>query len=188
MKPELRRALVFGLQFLILFPICLWLYSFVLPSYQELVVGAANLLLRAFWPVLSVQVLADGGWHTFLLAPGAEATFVYGMRPGALALIYVNLALVPALLGATPVPLAQRLRLLVFGLLLLVVFHVLAVTGLVRTWWCLHQTPDDFLCQGLRGALKTSGQLFGVVQWALLTWSVWLPPRRRVASTPKRRV
>ena len=183
MKPELRRPLVFGLHFLVLFPICLWLYPEILPAYQQLVVGAANLVLQAFSPVLHVDVLDDGGWHTFLRATGAEPAFVYGMRPGALALIYLNLALVPALLGATPGPPLGRLRRVGWGLLLLVVFHVVAVTGLVRTWWCLHEDPGHFLCHGFRSALKVSGQLFGVVQWALLTWSVWLPrpapPRRR---------
>jgi hypothetical protein len=184
MKPELRRALVFGLHFLILFPLCLWLYPEVLPAYQKLVVGVANLFLQAFSPALHVDVLADGGWQTFLIEAGAEPAFVYGMRPAALDLIYLNLALVPALLGATPVPATRRLSLLGWGLLLLVAFHVVAVIGLVRTWWCLQESPDDFLCHGFRGALKVSGQLFGVVQWALLTWSVWLPGRR--AAPPPR--
>ena len=185
MKPELRRPLLFGLHFLILFPVCLWLYPKVLPAYQHLVVGGANLLLRIFSPVLNVQLLADGGWHVFLLGAGAPSEFVYGMRPEALALIYLNLALVPALLAATPVPPRRRLVLLGWGLLLLVAFHVITVTGLVRTRWCLQQSPDAFLCQGTRSAFKVSGQLFGVVQWALLTWSVWLPGRE-AAPQPRR--
>ncbi len=180
MSPDRRRILRFALHFALAFPVCLALYPLVLPAYQSLVIGGANLLLPAFAPLLQVELLPDGGWHVWR-SPGGGAAgsrdFLYGMRPGALALIYLNLALVPALLAATPVAPARRLRLVALGLALLVAFHVLAVTGLVRTWWCLAQAPEHLGCRSLRGSLKVSGQLFGVVQWALLTWSVWLPGR-----------
>lgn len=175
MNPDLRRVGLFALHFAILFPLFLWLYGRALPSYQELVVGLANPVLGSLSPGMHLALEPDGGWKASLLSPTGEATPLYGMHPDALDVLYLNLALVPALLLATPLPPAARLRLLAVGLLLLVGFHVLTVTGLVRTWWCLHLDPQRFLCQWIRGGLKVSGQLFGILEWALLTWGTWLP-------------
>ena len=74
-----------------------------------------------------------------------------------------------------PVPVPERLRLLAWGALLLIACHVLTVAGLVRTYHCLHLDPESFFCAWVRNSLKVSGQIFGAMQWVLLTLRYWLP-------------
>ena len=179
MRLDRRSVGRFAVHFLLLFPVFAFVYYHALLPYQQLVVGLANPLLAWLSPGIAIELDLKGGWHTFLLGTDGSRAPFYSMRPAALNLIYLNLALLPPLLLATPVPLRTRLRLLAWGVLLLVACHVLAVVGLVRTYHCLQVDPESFLCGWIRGTLKVSGQLFAVMQWALVTWRHWLPQTRR---------
>lgn len=170
-----RRILLFLLQFIPLFALCLWAYPRVLPGYQKLVLAAVDFGLHRMDPPMRIEVLPDGGWRTFLLEPeGGES--MYWSRPGAnLTLFYLSLALLPAMLLATPVALLRRLRMLAVGALLLYLLHVVAGIGLVGTIRCLASDPDSTVCKWGKTVCNTYGQFATVVIWGLLTWDVWLP-------------
>lgn len=174
----MRSALRFGLVCLLLLPASLWLHAALAADYQAWVVGAANGVLEHLAPLLQIEVDADGGWRIFRQHAHGLRTFHYGMRAEALQLLFVNLALLPPLLLATPGGLATRTRRLAVGLVLLFGLHVLAVTGLAHTWRCAAVGPAYGACALTRAGLKVSGQLFAVVLWVLLTWDAWLPALR----------
>ena len=59
-------------------------------------------------------------------------------------LVYLNLALLPALVLATPVPWRQRPRMLGFALPSLIAVH--ALTLMVRASLGLYHSPGSFFC------------------------------------------
>ena len=109
--------------------------------------------------------------------PGGGLEPYYGMASRQRIPLYLNLALVPALLLATPLPLRRRLRLLAYAVPLIFVCHVAVEIGLVRVHYCLDVRPAHFLCAWIREHLLIAGQLLAVLQWAALTWS-WEPTKR----------
>ena len=174
-----RKALVFVLQFVPIFAICLWLFPRTLPVYQEIVVRGANLGLRQLDPPMRMEVTDDGGWRAFVIQPdGSETSYWY--RPGTyLVLVYLGLPLLPALLLATPLRLTERLRRLGIGMVLQLGMHMLAGFVLVWTVRCLASTPDSILCRILKSVVNDYGQFLTIALWALLTWNVWLPGAER---------
>jgi len=172
MNPSFRKVFLFGLQFLPFFAVFLWLYPKVVPGYQWVVVKFANTVLDSLNPSMSIHINEQGGWD-FTLAGPAGRGFDAGI--GNLTLAYLNLALLPALLLATPVKWRQRLRMLGWGGLLLFVLHGLAAVVIVRVTLCLHYDRENVFCKSLLVLFATGGQVFGVALWALLTWRYWLP-------------
>jgi len=179
--------LFFGAAFLPLFAVFLWLYPRILPGYQQVVVATANPVLGALAPPFEIAVDVEGGWIASLRMPGGAKQPFYGAAASDRHLLYLNLALLPALLLATPVSLRHRLRLLVLGGLLMFLLHVAAEIGLVRAYVCLDLDPGAFFCAWLREHLQIAGQLFAVLLWAGLTFSYWLPrrPDASIATSPR---
>ena len=172
MNPSLRKVLLFGVQFLPIFAVFLWLYPEVVPEYQRVVVTCANVVLDNLNPSMSIHINPQGGWEFALSGPAGRA-FKAGI--GDLTLAYLNLALLPALLLATPVAWRQRLQMLGWGCLLLFALHVLSAVVIVRVTLCLHYDRENLFCKSLLVLFATGGQVFGVALWALLTWRYWLP-------------
>ena len=169
-----RKILLFAVQFIPLFVVCLWLYPRVLPLYQAMVIPMVNVGLERFEPPMRMEVMKDGGWRAFERAEDGTETF-YWSRPGKyLHLTYLGLALLPALLLATPVALWRRLRLFGLGMLLLLLLYVPAALGLVWSVRCLYQTPGNTVCMTIKTVVNVYGQLMSLVLWGLLTWDVWL--------------
>lgn len=181
-----RKILLFGAQFLPLFAVFLWVYPHALPLYQRAVVGLADVAVHRLDPPMRMELTEDGGWRYFRIAPDGTESF-YFYRPGKnLNLTLLSLALLPALLLATPVGFRRRLWMLGLGLLLLLVLHVLAALGLVVSIRCLVSTPDSAVCKWLKTVINTHGQLMSVVIWGLLSWDVWLPSRAPAQPEPRR--
>lgn len=174
MNPARRSILHFGLVFLILFPICLWLYAEVAPLYRGGVLRVVNHFTEQREPPVHIKEDADGVWHTTTRPWGGLLPVdlpLFQVEPGTLHLLFLNLALVPALLLATPVSLGRRLSLLALGLPLVYVCHVATVLGLV---WLPECAASNAACALLDRLLRTGGQSAGFLQWGILTWKIWM--------------
>lgn len=182
MQFSLRRALVFTAQFLPLFLLCLWVYWKALPAYQPVVFGAANAITRSLPSPSAIEIQPEGGWWAYgVTADGSKSSI--DSWPAYMAhLLFLSLALLPALILATPAPLPARLRLLLIGLLLLFAVHVLSVIGLVRQTQCLVVRPGSFHCLWILRLVYGSGQISGALLWGLLTWRYWFPRRGAQAA------
>jgi hypothetical protein len=178
MRFDRRKALVFGVSFLPLFAVALWLYPRVLPSWERAVLLLSGPALARFSPPLSVELDDAGGMTAYVHQPdGArKPLFTHTYQPY---VIFLSLALLPALLAATPLSLAGRLRLVLIGIALLYVVHVVTVIAVFHVSICLVRTPGHTGCTWLRGILLTSGQITGFAGWGLLTWRFWLPGQSR---------
>jgi hypothetical protein len=174
-----RKLLLFGVQFLPIFAVCVWLYPRVLPVYQRLVVATVNVGLERLEPPMRMERTDDGGWQTYERAPdGTETKYWY--RPGLyLNLMFLGIALLPALVLATPIPPLARLKLAGLGMVLLLLCYLPASFGLVLAVRCLARDPAAAPCLWGRTVANVWGQLISVVLWGLLTWHVWLPASRR---------
>lgn len=178
MTPRFRDVLAFGLGFLPVFLVLLWLYPHVLPVYERAVLGLANAWLGAGTSPLYVEARPDGALELYSVA-GTERrrlTREPFQRPYA---VFLSLALLPALLLATPVRVAVRARLMLLGLLLLYALHVVVVIALLRAQLCLAADPGSRVCTWVMALTVTSGQTGAVTLWALLSWRYWMP-----ATTP----
>jgi len=174
-KPDRRKLLRFSVQFLPLFTLLLWLYWLVLPQYEPAVLRVANLVGGLLSPATRVEAVAGDEWNCIVAEPdGGERVLKrwYGFLRH---LLFLDLALVPALLLPTPAPLRVRLRITGLGIVLVFVGHVAAVLGLMRGMWCLVESPNSFVCNWILRIAYTSGQLFGAVIWGLLAWRHWFP-------------
>lgn len=171
-----RKILLFVLQFIPIFALCLWLYPHVLPVVQRVVVAGIDVGLHQVDPEMRIELTDDHGWQTYQINPdGSE--FKYWYRPGKyLNLMFLGVALLPALLLATPVKLLDRLRLTGVGMLLLVLAYIPAGYTLVLSMRCLYNDPESGFCMWTKTTGNIFGQLISVAIWALLSWHVWIPP------------
>jgi len=187
MSLKSREVAWFGLVFLPLFLALVLLYPIVSPPYQDAVMLVANGALHHFSPYTHVEVETLGGERssyfrrtiTFYFERDQE--WQVDWNPLQIHLIFLSLALLPALIGATPIPLRKRFRILGLGLGLLFVAHVITVIALSRCYVCLYDSPDSFSCTLLRRFLNMSGQLFPVILWGFLAWPHLFPRPRPVA-------
>lgn len=170
-----RKILLFIVQFIPIFALSLWLYPRVLPAVQWVVVPAVDIGLHQLDPPMRMELTDDGGWQTYQINPdGSE--FRYWYRPGLyLNLMFLGVALLPALLLATPVKLTDRLRLTGIGIVLLVLLYIPAGYMLVLSVRCLVNDPGSALCMWTKTTANIYGQLISIAVWALLSWHVWVP-------------
>jgi hypothetical protein len=180
MRLSARKLLGFIMQFLAFFASFLLLYPALLPMYNGLALSLANVVLARSSPPTYIQVSDDNSWVVYRL-PGRRPLFT--LEGDYLNLIMLNLALLPALLLATPVPFQKRLKLLGWGMILLLGIHALSAITLTHAEICLHYDPDNLGCNVAEGVFGTGGQLFAVALWVLLTWRSWLP-RRELRDIP----
>ncbi len=174
MPPSPRKVLQFAGVFLVSFLALLWLYPKVLPFWEPMPIGLANNLMRGQSPPTVIEAVPTGGWQSYILRGGAREEF-YSWQEFVKHLVYLNLALLPALLLATPVGWRKRLMLLGIGLAALVVVHALSLVTLVRGYICLQSDADSFWCNFLLRGAYASGQITAALLWAALTWKHWLP-------------
>lgn len=172
MRLTARKLLGFIVQFLAFFAGFLLIYPGLLFLYNGLALSLANTVLAHSSPPIYVQVAPDNSWQVHRL-PGKRLFFT--VEGDYLSLIYLNLALLPALLLATPVPFQQRMKLLGWGMALLLGVHALSAIALVYAEICVHYNPNNLGCSLVEGLVGTGGQLFAVALWALLTWRSWFP-------------
>ncbi len=113
MRLSVRRLLVFVAQFVVFFAGFLLVYPLLLLIYNSLALGLANTVLASLPSPMSVAAAPDNSWQVYRL-PSRRLLFT--LEADYLNLIYLNLALLPALLLATPVPYGRRLKPLGVGL------------------------------------------------------------------------
>ena len=175
MRAELRRVTGFALRFVPTFLILVGAYLLLLPWYRSLPEAVANSVMEHFDPATRIDSLATGGWQAYRQSSSGDERAFISWQPFVVHLLFLNLALLPALVFATPLPMHRRLRLVAWSVPLLLLVQVLALTGLVRGQLCLQGLPDSFLCLWLLRLVYASGQLSSAALWALLTWRFWLP-------------
>jgi hypothetical protein len=182
MSAALRRLLLFGLQFVPLFLLFLGLYVKLLPRYEPLVRGAANAITGRMTPPTQLQLEPPGGWRYTVFTPeqGLQGRMRWGHDTPHK--ILISLALLPALLLATPAPVTTRLRLVALGLPLLFGVHVLSVVGLMRGTEHLRNAPGTFYWLWILRGVYASGQLFAAALWLLLSWRWWFSAAGRSAA------
>jgi hypothetical protein len=175
MKPLRHRALSFALQFVPLFVVTLLAYTFIVPGYQKLVLGTSNAITEQLSPRMRIDVKDDGGWQLFVRSDRGRPKPRTQWDAFVPHLVLLGLAVLPALLLATPVPIPTRLKMLGIALPLLFLTQVASVTLLVWGTQCLREAPGTFYCLWILRVVYTSGQISAAVLWALLTWRFWFP-------------
>jgi hypothetical protein len=177
----LRSVGVFTLTFLVLIPATLWCYTKVLPSYQATVAAGANGVLSLVGSTRTISPHEEGGWTSDAAPRRRLVTGPPDYGSQQLESLFLSLAILPALILATPLPWGRRLALLGIGTATLWAVHVAAVIALVQTESCNH---DSAVCHLIRSNVYIGGQLFALALWALLTWEFWL---QRQAELSERR-
>jgi hypothetical protein len=180
MRLSARKIAVFSAQFVVLFAGFLLIYPALLPAYNSIALALANAVLSQLPLPMYVRAAPDNSWQIYRL-PSQKLYFT--LEADYLNLVYLNLALLPALLLATPIPYRQRLKLWGWGMLILVGVHALSVVAIVRSEVCVHYDPDNLGCNVVEGLFGIGGQLFAVAIWGLLTWRYWFPQRSSYVAT-----
>ena len=173
MKLDARTVLRFTLLFIPLFVGFLLLYPVVMKAYHPAVLSVANVIMGQFDPPTEMQINDWGGWRALVIEGGYPVSFTQWMW-WQIHLHFLSLALVPALILATPAPWPARFRMLAIAIPVLFLVHVLTVVGIVRSQYCALLDPLNFGCRWLRRVVNTSGQLFGAGLWVVLTWRYWI--------------
>ena len=177
MTPGIRRILVFGLQFVPLFLASIFLYLLILPYYHPVALGTANAVTERMSP--PTRLAGDiSNMKSFVFTPQDGNRFMRGWGKTAGHLVFLSLALVPALLLATPAPIRTRFRLLGVGLPLVFVGHVLALIAMTRGIYALREAPGTFYWLWILRMAYTSGQVVAATVVVLLTWRYWTPRNR----------
>ena len=173
MKLDARTVLRFTLMFIPLFVGFLLLYPVVMKAYHPAVLGVANVIMEQMDPPTRMQVNQWNGWRAIVIEDGYPMKFTDWMN-WQRHLHFLSLALVPALILATPAPWPSRFRMLAAAIPILFVVHCVTIVGIVRSQYCVLLDPFNFSCRWLRRVFNTSGQLFGAGLWVLLTWRYWI--------------
>lgn len=181
MRLDARTVLRFVLMFIPLFIGCLLLYTQFMKVYHPAALGVANAIMEHLDPPTRMQMNDWGGWRALVIEGGYPVKFTDWL-PWQRHLHFLSLALVPALILATPAPWPARFRLLAIAIPVLFIVHSLTIVGIVRTQYCTMMDPFNFGCRWLRRVVNTSGQLFGAGLWAVLTWRYWLGKKRQPES------
>jgi hypothetical protein len=158
--------------FLVLFTVSLVIYPWLLKVYQPATLGVANVIMARMDPPTSIVIGKNGGWQA-LDTSGGYTRGISRWRSWQKHLHYLSLALLPALILATPAPWPTRFKLLAIAMPLLFIVHSVTIVGVVRAQYCYLVDRNNFWCIWLLRAVNTSGQLFGAGLWALLTWRYW---------------
>jgi len=181
--PTPRKVLRFALLFIPLFAVCVVVYLLVVSQYQRTVFATANVVMAQMDPPTMLHADFRHDWRSYRYPPEGGRVKVRPWSKSLTHLVFLNLAVLPALLLATPIPWADRLRLVLIGFALMFLGHVLVSVLLVRASYCLQQAPGTFLCLFALRVSYTSGQVFAAVIWALLTWKYWFhSPQEDTAS------
>ena len=175
MTPILRKILFFGLQFLPLFLVFIWLYLLVMPFYQPVAVGTANAVTERMSPSTRIETTPALRMKSYVFTPEKGKRFLKSWGKISVNLVFLSLALVPALMLATPAPIPARFRLLGLGLLLVFLGHVLALIVMTRGIHALREAPGTLFWLWAVRIAYASGQVVSATVGVLLTWRYWVP-------------
>jgi hypothetical protein len=178
-----RSALRFAGLFIPLFILFLVIYPFLMKIYHPAALAVANWIMSWMDPPTKLRINEWDGWSALVIESGYPMNFTNWWW-WQTHLHFLSLALLPALILATPAPWPARFRMLAVGIPLLFVVHCLTLVGIVRTQYCAMLDPYNFNCRWLRRAVNTSGQLFGAALWVLLTWRYWVGKKPQASREP----
>ena len=131
MNQNLRKILLFMLQFVPWFLLFLVLYLVLLPKYEPIVLASANVVTENMTPPTEIEQWR-GRWRAHVFTPDIGRRTLRIWNRHASHLMLLSLVTLPALLLATPAPFLVRLRMLGLALPLLFLGHVVSVIGLTR--------------------------------------------------------
>ena len=177
MTPILRKILFFALQFLPLFLVFMWIYMQVMPYYQPVALGTANAVTERMSPSTRIEASPSLRMKSYVFTPEKGRRFLRSWGKTSVHLVFLSLALVPALMLATPAPIPARFRLLGVGLLMVFLGHVLALIVMTRGIHALHETPGTLYWLLAVRIAYASGQVVSATVGVLLTWRYWVPRR-----------
>jgi len=129
MKLNARAVLRFTLLFIPLFAGCVMLYPFAMKVYQPTTLIVANEIMEHMDPPTRMGLNRRGGWRGIAGHDGYPMKFS-DWWPWQMHLHYLSLALVPALILATPAPWSARFRLLAIAIPILFVGYSLTIVGI----------------------------------------------------------
>jgi len=162
------------------------IYPFLLPGYTWTVLAGARCLLGWIPPAMSLEVLPDGAWQMTVGRWGARPgwQFVLDSHAFGQRVAFLGLAILPALVLATPVRLAIRCRLLLLALLCLLTGQVLSVAAMLYIFGtCCYAREQGRTCGLIASSLSYSSHVLTFGVWALITWRYWFADLPR--SSPR---
>ena len=160
------------------------IYLGIAEYYQQAVAGLANVVLSGFEYVSELVYQEDGSFAYDVAFPDGRVAQVTTHH---LTYTFLGLALLPALLMATPIDWSARLRLTGLGAVVLLATHVLMLVALVRVQRILLLDPYDVFGSWVRLCIGIGGQLSSFAIWGILSWRYWIR-RPEGASSPAQRV
>ena len=149
----------------------------LVPAYRETVRFTAEIFLPTVLPAIAVENEGAAGWRIFeKLSDGTESKLLR-IPSASLTEIYLGVLFLPALLLATPVPWIRRLRLVGWGLLLLLLVQSVLLVAFLAAWVHYQRSdPGDDFYTWLTLVHSVAGQLAALPIWAGLTWRHWFLP------------
>jgi hypothetical protein len=175
MTPNTRKIVSFGLLLIPLFLVFLGIYLWVFPVYNTAVTETANFVTKRMSPPTYLEMRRSwgGGWRGYAFTDEKGQIFIRAWTNPTAHLMYISMVILPALLLATPAPIKTRFKLLAIAIPLLFASHLLSVVLLMRTTFCLNQTPGTFSCLWALRFAYSSGQFFAGIFWVFMTWRYW---------------
>lgn len=177
MTPDRRKVLRATLLFVPLFLLFAAGYLAVKPYYEPTVQRTAAVVTRHLSPPTWIDTGPNSLWRCHVQTAKDPNRIIYRWNTALPHLIFLNLAMLPALTLATPTTWRNRLKITGLAIVLMFAGHVVVLAGLSRGIWCLVESPGYFPCMWLLRLLYISGQAFGAAIWVLLTWRYWFPDR-----------
>lgn len=173
--PSLGRTVLVGLAVL---AATLALSPWLLPLYQ----GGVRFTAQTFLPVVvpGLDVGPDGaqGWRVFRGQADGTESDILGISAKSLTQLYAGVILLPPLLAMSPLPWPRRLRLMGWGVLLLLLLQGGMLVLFLLAWTHYQRTrPDSDLYTWLTLLHSTAGQWAVIPVWAGLTWGHWFRVR-----------
>ena len=173
MDARLKQFALVGLSLLLVF---LFLYPYLLPGYRSAVLGVSKVSLGFFHPPIRLDVQLDLSWRVVVPATQDRSgwTFVMDDEEFGHEVTFMGLAILPALVLATPVGFGRRIRLLVVALFCLFIANVLSVVTVIAivATQC-HGRETERTCGLIAGSLSSWSHITTFGLWALLTWRSW---------------
>lgn len=173
MDARLRGFAIRGALLLVLF---LAAYPFLLPPYRAAVLAVSRAALQGLTPRVNFAVQDDGTWAAAVGSVWNRGSWSFFLESPELGqeIAFSGLALLPALLLATPAGMRERLRLLGTGLGALFVVHVVSVMGVLYFFaLACYKNETARACVLAPSSLSFCSHIgtFGV--WGLMTWKYW---------------
>ena len=158
-----RRLCACGVWAIASLPLSAACYVLVLPYYERVLTFLANVLLKSVSPRLTVAVNHDAQ----LVVSTTSALGVGVLDRYDPHVVFLNLVILPALVLASPVGLARRIKVIAATMPVLLFVDVMMFFGMVQTRTLLAGDPYNGIYAWMWGTVMAGGQVTAVLAWAL---------------------